>query len=280
MASANDHPKRLSDFNREIATLNLGATDRISWDGPDGFKEDGVLVYPPDFQQSRRYPLVLIIHGGPQASSTTAFSFLAQLMATHGYVVFSPNYRGSDNLGNAYQRAIWNDAGDGPGRDVMAGIDAVRKLGFIDESKISVTGWSYGGYMTSWLIGHYQIWKAAMAGAPVTDMYDEYNLSDGNVTGRYTFRGSPYVGDNLKDYHAQSPITYAAHMKTPTLIMHDTGDARVTVTQGYSLYHALKDNGVPVKFVAFPIPGHAPGDPARRMEMYRRWVEWMDQYLK
>lgn len=280
MVSANDEPKRLTNFNHEIATLNLGVTDRISWDGPDGFKEDGVLVYPTDFQQGRKYPLVLIIHGGPQASSTTAFSFLAQLMAAHGYVVFSPNYRGSDNLGNAYQRAIWNDAGDGPGRDVIAGLDAVKKRGFVDESKIGVTGWSYGGYMTSWLIGHYQIWKAAMAGAPVTDIYDEYNLSDGNVAGRYSFRGSPYVGDNLKDYRAQSPIAYAAHMKTPTLIMHDTGDARVTVTQGYSLYHALKDNGVPVKFIAFPIPGHAPGDPVRRMEMYRRWVEWMDQYLK
>jgi dipeptidyl aminopeptidase/acylaminoacyl peptidase len=280
MASANDNPKRLTNFNHEIATLDLGVADRITWAGPDGFQEDGVLVYPPDFQKDRKYPLVLIIHGGPQASSTTAFSFLPQLMATHGYVVFSPNYRGSDNLGNVYQRAIWNDAGDGPGRDVMAGIEAVKKLGFIDESKIGVTGWSYGGYMTSWLIGHYQIWKAAMAGAPVTDMYDEYNLSDGNVAGRYGFRGSPYVGNNLKDYRAESPITYAAHMKTPTLIMHDTGDPRVTVTQGYSLYHALKDNGVPVKFIAFPIPGHAPGDPVRRMEMYRRWVEWMDQYLR
>ena len=280
MATANDTPKRLTDFNHEIARLNLGVSDRISWDGPDGFKEDGVLVYPPDFQQGRKYPLVLIIHGGPQASSTTAFSFLPQLMATHGYVVFSPNYRGSDNLGNAYQRAIWNDAGDGPGRDVMAGIDAVKKMGLVDESKIGVTGWSYGGYMTSWLIGHYQIWKAAMAGAPVTDLYDEYNLSDGNVTARYSFHGSPFAGSNLKDFRAQSPITYAAQMKTPTLIMHDTGDARVTVTQGYSLYHALKDNGVPVKFVAFPIPGHSPGDPVRRMEMYRRWVEWMDLYLK
>jgi len=280
MASANDTPKRLTDFNHEIAALNLGTVDKISWKGPDGFQGDGVLAYPPDFQKDRKYPLVLIIHGGPQAASTTAFSLLPQLMASHGYVVFSPNYRGSDNLGNAYQRAIWNDAGDGPGRDVMAGIDAVKKLGFIDESKIGVTGWSYGGYMTSWLIGHYQIWKAAMAGAPVTDMYDEYNLADGNVTGRYGFRGSPYVGDNLKDYRAQSPITYASRMKTPTLIMHDTGDARVTVTQGYSLYHALKDNGVPVRFIAFPIPGHSPSDPVRRMEMYRRWVAWMDQYLK
>jgi len=84
-----------------------------------------------------------------------------------------------------------------------------------------------------------------MAGAPVTDLYDEYNLADGNVSARYSFKGSPYVGENLKDYRAQSPITFAAQMKTPTLIMHDTGDARVTITQGYSLYHALKDNGVP-----------------------------------
>lgn len=280
MASANDTPKRLTDFNHEIAALSLGKVEKFAWKGPDGLGEDGVLVYPPDFQKERKYPLVLIIHGGPTASSTTAFSLLPQLMATHGYVVFSPNYRGSDNLGNAYQRAIWNDAGDGPGRDVIAGIDAVKKLGFVDESKIGVTGWSYGGYMTSWLIGHYQIWKAAMAGAPVTDIYDEYNLADGNVTGRYSFRGSPYVGDNLKDYRAQSPITYAAHMKTPTLIMHDTGDARVPISQGYALYHALKDNGVPVKFIAFPIAGHGPGDPVRRMDMIRRWVEWMDQYLK
>ena len=134
--------------------------------------------------------------------------------------------------------------------------------------------------MTSWLIGHYQIWKAAMAGAPVTDLYDEYNLSDGNVGDRYGFKGSPFVGDNLKDYRAQSPITYASQMKTPTLILHDTGDARVTITQGYSLYHALKDNGVPVKFIAYPVAGHFPGDPVRAMDVDRRWVEWMDQYLK
>jgi dipeptidyl aminopeptidase/acylaminoacyl peptidase len=280
MASANDAPRRLTDFNHEIASLALGKAEKFEWQGADGFQEDGVLFYPPDFQKDRKFPLVLIIHGGPTASSTTQFNFLSQLMAAHGYVVFSPNYRGSDNLGNAYQRAIWNDAGDGPGRDVIAGIDALKKLGFIDANKIGVTGWSYGGYMTSWLIGHYQIWKAAMAGAPVTDMYDEYNLSDGNVSGRYGFKGSPYVGENLKDYRAQSPINYTAQMKTPTLIMHDTGDARVTITQGYSLFHALKDNGVPVKFLAFPVAGHFPGDPVRQMDVYRHWVEWMDQYLK
>jgi dipeptidyl aminopeptidase/acylaminoacyl peptidase len=280
MTSASGTPKRLTDFNHEIASLTVGKAERFEWKGPDGFQEDGVLFYPPDFQKDRKYPLVLIIHGGPQASTTAQFSFLSQLMVTHGYVVFSPNYRGSDNLGNAYQRAIWNDAGDGPGRDIIAGIDALKKRGFIDTNKIGVTGWSYGGYMTSWLIGHYQIWKAAVAGAPVTDMYDEYNLADGNVSVRYNFKGSPYVGENLKEYRAQSPITFAAQMKTPTLILHDTGDARVTITQGYSLYHALKDNGVPVKFIAYPVAGHFPGDPVRAMDVDRRWVEWMDQYLK
>jgi dipeptidyl aminopeptidase/acylaminoacyl peptidase len=280
MASANDTPRRLTNFNQAIAALKLGKAEKLEWEGPDSFHENGVVVYPPDFDKEKKYPLVLVIHGGPTAASITGFSFFSQLLAARGYIVFSPNYRGSDNLGNAYQRAIWNDAGDGPGRDVIAGIEALRKLGNIDENNMGVSGWSYGGYMTSWLIGHYSIWKAAMAGAPVTDLYDEYNLSDGNVTTRYTFKGSPYVGDNLKDYRAQSPITYAANMKTPTLILHDTGDARVTITQSYQLFHALKDNGVPVKFFAYPVAGHSPGDPVRQMDIYKRWADWMDQHLK
>jgi dipeptidyl aminopeptidase/acylaminoacyl peptidase len=280
MASPNDAAKRLTNFNKDIAALHLGKAERVEWPGPDNFKEDGVVVYPPDFDKEKKYPLVLYIHGGPTAASITAFSFLPQLLASHGYIVFSPNYRGSDNLGNAYQRAIWNDAGDGPGRDVIAGIDALKQRGFVDDTKIAVTGWSYGGYMTTWLIGHYAIWKAAVAGAPVTDLYEEYNLSDGNVSERYLFRGSPFVGDNLKDYRAQSPISYAANIKTPTLILHDTGDARVTIGQSYQLYHALKDNGTPVKFFAYPTGGHFPGDPVRVMDVYRRWLAWMDQYLK
>jgi dipeptidyl aminopeptidase/acylaminoacyl peptidase len=280
MASANDTPRRLTNFNANIAALKLGKAEKIEWQGPDNFTEDGVLIYPPDYDKEKKYPLVLYVHGGPTASSVTQFSFFTQYLASRGYIIFSPNYRGSDNLGNAYQRAIFNDAGDGPGRDVIAGIDAIKKLNIIDENKIAVTGWSYGGYMTSWLIGHYNFWKAAVAGAPVTDLYDEYNLSDGNVTGRYSFKGSPYLGENLKDYRAQSPITYWTNIKTPTLILHDTGDARVTITQSYSLFHALKDNGVEVKFFAYPVGGHFPGDPVRQMDVYRRWTDWLDQHLK
>jgi dipeptidyl aminopeptidase/acylaminoacyl peptidase len=280
LASTGSVPRRLTDFNHTVASRALGQVEEIRWQGPDGFQEDGVVIHPPGFSKEKKYPLVLLIHGGPQASSTTSFSFLGQLLAAHDYVVFEPNYRGSDNLGNAYQRAIFNDAGDGPGRDVMAGLDALEKRGFVDTSKIAVSGWSYGGYMTSWMIGHYPIWKAAVSGAAVNDMVHETNLSDFNVTNRYSFGGSPWVGDFMKAYREQSPITYAAQIKTPTLILSDTGDARVPITQSYLMFHALKDNGVPVKFIAYPVPGHFPGDPVRSMDIFRRWAEWMDQYLK
>ena len=280
MATSNDAPTRLTNNNQETAALALGRTERFEWQGPDKFHEDGVLIYPPGFQKGTKYPLVLIIHGGPRAATTTQYSFLPQFVAAQDCVVFEPNYRGSENLGNAYTHAIWNDAGDGPGRDVMAGIDAVKKLGFVDESRIAVSGWSYGGYMTTWLIGHYQIWKVAVAGAAVTNMFDQYNLADFNVTERYIFNGSPYVGDNIKAYHEQSPITYAAQMKTPTLILSDTGDFRVTITQSYELFHALKDNGVQVRFFAYPVSGHFPNDPIRQADVYRRWTEWLVDHLK
>ena len=280
LASPDGHPQCLTDFNNTISSLDLGKTESFEWHGPDHFSEDGVLVFPPDFKPGAKFPLVLVLHGGPTLSSTIAFNFLPQLLASHGYLVFEPNYRGSDNSGNAYQRANFDDFGDGPGRDVMAGVEALIKRGFVDQSRIGVSGWSHGGYMTAWLIGHSSIWKAAVAGAPVTDWYDEYNLTDANVAIRYGFKGSPYVGDNLKDYREQSPITYFSRIKTPTLILHDTGDNRVSITQSYALYRALKDNGVEVKFVAYPVSGHAPGDPIRQMDIYRRSVEWMDQHLK
>ena len=278
--SPSDTPKQLTNFNSQFSSLSLARVEAFEWQGPDGFRQDGVLFYPPDFRRDKKYPLVLSIHGGPQSASVIAFNFLSHLLAARDLVVFQPNYRGSDNLGNAYQRAIWNDAGDGPGRDVMAGIEALKKVGFVDESRIGVSGWSYGGYMTVWLTGRYQIWKTAVAGAPVTNLFDNYSLTDGNVLGRYSFKGSPFVGNNLKDYWDQSPITYANRIKTPMLILHNSGDARVTITDSYLLYHALKDNGVPVKFFAYPIAGHFPSDPAHVMDVYRRWTEWMAEALK
>lgn len=280
MSSTDAVPKRLTNYNSAIAALDLSRVQSIDWDGPNGFHEDGVLTYPPDFSKDKKYPLVLLIHGGPQASSTASFSTPSQIIAAQGYVVFEPNYRGSDNLGNAYQRAIYRDAGDGPGRDVMAGLAAVEKMGFVDTDKIAVSGWSYGGYMTSWMIGHYHIWKAAVSGAAVNDLVAEATVSDGNRVDYYSMGGSPWVGDNWKIYREQSPITYASQIKTPTLILCDTGDFRVPIVQSYEMYHALKDNGVTTQFFAYPVRGHFPSDPVRVEDVLTRWVGWINQYLK
>ncbi|MGB7025073.1 MAG: S9 family peptidase [Candidatus Acidiferrales bacterium] len=280
MPSLGAAPKRLTNYNSAIAALDLSPTRSIDWDGPNGFHEDGVLTYPPEFSKDKKYPLVLLIHGGPQASSTAAFSAPPQVIAAQGYIVFEPNYRGSDNLGNAYQRAIYRDAGDGPGRDVMAGLAAVEQMGFVDADKIAVSGWSYGGYMTSWMIGHYHIWKAAVSGAAVNDLVAEAAVSDGNRIDYYSMGGSPWVGDNWKIYREQSPITYASQVKTPTLILCDTGDFRVPIVQSYEMYHALKDNGVTTQFFAYPVRGHFPGDPVRAADVMTRWVSWINRYLK
>jgi dipeptidyl aminopeptidase/acylaminoacyl peptidase len=280
VASPGAKAKRLTDFNHEITALDLSRTDTFEWKGPDGFAEDGVVVYPPDFSRDKKYPLLLYIHGGPVFASTTDFDFYMQRWASHGYVVFRPNYRGTDNLGNKYQRAIMNDAGDGPGRDVMSGIAALEKQGFIDESRIGVSGWSYGGYMTSWLIGHYHIWKAAVSGAAINSMAEFYDLADSNVTERFSFGGSPWKKEYAKAYEEQSPITYAGAITTPTLILHDTGDQRVPISSSYAMYHALKDNGVTVKFIAIPTSGHEASDPVHQLDIERVWLEWLDQYLK
>ena len=199
---------------------------------------------------------------------------LPQLMAAQGWVVFEPNYRGSDNLGNKYESAIFGDAGEGPARDIMTGLEELEKRGFVDRANIAVTGWSYGGTMTTWLLGHYGGWKAAIAGAPLTDWLDEYNLSDFNVRMIDGFSppavGSPYVGNTMKAYIEQSPITYANKISTPTLIFSDTGDDLVPITQSYRLYHVLKDHGVPTRFIAYPIPGHSPAaDPVRQRDLFR-----------
>jgi dipeptidyl aminopeptidase/acylaminoacyl peptidase len=281
MDSVGGSPVRLTHFNESIARLELGRPTTVKWDGPDGYKLDGVLTVPPDFQNGRKYPLVLYIHGGPRSASKEAFSNYAQLFSAQGWIVFEPNYRGSDNLGNTFQAAIWNDAGSGPGRDVMSGVEMLKKRGVVDESRMAVSGWSYGGYMTTWLLGHYPgVWKAAVAGASVTDWFDQYNLGDSNVRRGSAFGGSPYTdAGRMQAYRDQSPMTEAAKIKAPTLILATTGDYRVPITQSYRLYHALRDNGVPVKFFAYPVSGHSPTDPVHVRDVFRRWVDWLKDNL-
>jgi len=278
LASDSSKPRRLTSYNQTIADLNLGKVTPVAWTF-EGFAEDGVLTYPPNYDSTKTYPLVLVIHGGPNSSSTIGFNFLNQVLAARGFLVFNPNYRGSDNLGEKYWHAIVADAGAGPGRDVMAGIDAVGKLAKVDPSRIAVSGWSYGGYMTSWLIGHYHQWKVAVSGAAVNNLVDEYALADNGVGWRYAFGGSPWKNTLMPQYIQQSPLTYARDVVTPTLIMSDTGDSRVPVTQSYEMFHTLKDRGTPVEFWAYPVSGHFPSDPVRSLDVYTRWTDWIVKHL-
>ncbi len=273
-------PRRLTDFNHALAAMKLGEVQTINFDGPDGFAQNGVLIYPPDYEPGRRYPLVLSIHGGPMGSSVEAFSTFNQIMAAQGWLVYSPNYRGSSTQGKAFQSAVIDDAGDGPGRDVMAGVAAVKALGIVDESRVGISGWSYGGYMTAWLTAHYDGWAVAMAGAAVTDWFDWYNMADMNIWAGFGLNGSPWLNDNAMNYWRQSPMAYAHQIRTPTLILSNTGDERVTVSQSYKLYHALRDNGVEVKFVVYPVGGHFPSDPVHRRDLRRRWVEWIADHFE
>lgn len=279
MATKDAPPQRLTSFNDPIASLLSGKVESITWHGPDGFEEDGVLVYPPDFNEKKKYPLVFFIHGGPMDASTEAFDFSRELLAAQGWIVFCPNYRGSVNRGRAYQTAVINDAGNGPGRDIMAGLAAVKAKGIVDDNRIAVAGWSYGGYMTTWLISHYQGWAAAVAGAAVTDYIDSYNLSDVNVNFGPGFNYSPWVKDWDSVWREQSPITYARNISTHTLLLSNTGDQRVPITQSYKMYHALKENGVKAQFIAYPIPGHFPGDPVHVRDVYRRRINWIAQHF-
>ena len=280
IAAGANAPQRLTDYNATLSALDLASTREFLWSN-EGFTEDGALTYPAGYTKGHKYPLVLVIHGGPTtASSTTSFSALNQILASHGYFVLQPNYRGSDNLGFAYAKALRGDVDAGPGRDIVAGVKALEATGDIDASRIGVSGWSGGGLLTSWLVGHYTLWKAAVSGAAVNDFVEEYDLSDvfdympalmGDI--------SPWVGGGYEKYRAASPITYAANVSTPLLILSDTGDYRVPTVQSYAFYRALRENGKDVTFVAIPAYGHFPSDPVRQLETYKRWAAWMDSHF-
>ncbi|HEX3467735.1 MAG TPA: S9 family peptidase [Candidatus Elarobacter sp.] len=273
-------PQRLTAYNAVAASRRLGRTRTITWRSADGFVADGVLTAPAGAVAGRKYPLIVLIHGGPTATSTDAFSSLAQLMAARGWYVFQPNYRGSDNLGHRWAQATVPHITSAPARDVLDGVDAVERLGVVDKTRIGVSGWSEGGLLTSWLIAHDHRWRAAMSGAAVNDWVGYGDMSDAKDFSPSFIGPSPWLSEKLHAfYEAESPLTGAAAVTTPTLIMTDAGDFRVPTLLSYEFYHAIRATGTPVELMVFPVNGHGPSDPLHRLQLSHLWVDWFAQHF-
>ncbi len=271
---------RLTNYNTSLARLDLANAQRITYDTSLSIHGDAVLYTPPRFATGHRYPLVVYIHGGPTASSMLGFDFYAQVMAARGWLVLRPNYRGSDDLGLAYQRAVFDDPDAGPGKDIMAAVDAVRARGIVDPKRIAVSGWSYGGIMTAWMISAYHIWAAAVSGASVNDWITDYGTADDSRADVDLFKGSPFVGDNAADWRRVSAISYAKDVTTPVLILSDVGDNRDPFATSSMYWRALRDNHKDATLRVWPIDGHFPSDPVRTADVYHYWIAFIAQHFK
>jgi dipeptidyl aminopeptidase/acylaminoacyl peptidase len=272
--------RRLTDFNASIAQLHLASSQRLTFPTSTGVQGDAVLFTPPDFSPARKYPMVVYIHGGPTSSSARSFDFYAQVMAARGWLVLRPNYRGSDDLGLAYQRAVFADPEAGPGKDIMAAVNAVRSRGIVDDSRIAVSGWSYGGIMTAWMISKYHIWKAAVSGASVDDWATDYGVSDDSLADIDLFHGSPYIARYADEWRRASAITYAADVATPVLILSDVGDNRDAFATSSMYWRALRDNHKDATLRVWPVNGHFPRDPVRAADVYHYWIGYIAQHFR
>ncbi len=273
-----NQPERLSSYNAPIARLNLSPTREFAWSN-GALEEDGALTYPLGYERGRRYPLVLVIHGCCGASQDS-FDPLAQLLAARGFFVLQPNYRGSDNLGRAYARAMVGDPVDGPASDCMAAIAALEHAGMVDPARVGVSGWSMGGWLTSWLITHDKGFAAAVSGAGIYNATMQYTLSRVDGLMPYLLHGAtPWSAQGARAYRAVSPIAFAQNVSVPTLILSDADDPNVPTPESYEFYAALRDLHKSVRFVVAPAYGHHPPDPVRNLALYRTWVDWMVRYL-
>ncbi|MDE2449179.1 MAG: S9 family peptidase [Gammaproteobacteria bacterium] len=278
--------ERLTHFNAGFSGYDYPQSAEVSWRAPDGQANDGILTYPNGYRAGKRYPLVVFSHGGPQAASSENFDLdeigpLRDLFAARGFLVFEPNYRGSDNLGNAHEHAIYRDPGAGPNDDVISGIRMLEGKRMVDTARIAAVGHSYGGYMTGWLISHEHFWRCAVVADGALDWTEEYELSGaGNLAWtRDSLGGGPWDKQSAGLYRSGSPITYAGDINTPTLILSGTDDVTVPITESLALYHALSSRHVPVKLIGIPGAHHSPQDPVHRELYYRAIDEWVAAQL-
>lgn len=275
-------PQRVSAANVELPKLPLGETKRITWKAADGLDIEGLLTYPTGYQAGKQYPLVLVIHGGP--TGVFQDTFLARYglypyatFAARGYAVLRVNPRGSGGYGRTFRFANMNDWGGKDYLDLMGGVDHVISMGVADPARLAVMGWSYGGFMTSWVITHTHRFKAAAVGAGVTNLWSFTGTSD--IPGFLPdyFSGDPW--NSFDGYFNHSPMAFVKGVTTPTLILHGEADVRVPTSQGYELYSALKRQGVTTKMVVYPRTPHGPREPKFLLDIMQRHLDWVDHYL-
>ena len=245
------------------------------------FEIESRLLMPSNLDQARKYPLVLDIHGGPQGRFSDSIDMTHQILATSGYIVLAVNPRGSSSYGPEFASAVFKDWGGQDYLDIMASLDEACKRPYVDRNRLGVHGYSYGGFMSSWIIGHDTRFKAAVVGAPCINLVSMYGTSDIGVSfGDIQWGGSPI--NSLNTLVKRSPLTYAGNVETPVLLMHGEDDLRCPIGQSEEYFVALKRQGKEVKFVRFPDSGHLfrrSGHPKLRVEYLRRMAEWFDQHL-
>jgi acylaminoacyl-peptidase len=257
-----------------------GKSESLTWPS-EGFQVQGWLLYPENFDSSKRYPMIVSIHGGPsgmKSPSWPSVHFDMSVMASLGYFVLFPNPRGSYGGGEAFTRANIKDFGGGDLRDILAGVEAVTKKLPIDPEKIGVTGWSYGGYMTMWTVTQTNRFKAAVAGAGIANYQSYYGQNSIDQSMMPFFGSSVY--DDPQVYAKSSPITYIKNVKTPTLVVVGERDGECPAPQSFEFWHALRAQNVPTELVVYAGEGHSFHDPKNQVDVMRRTLEWFGKYLR
>jgi dipeptidyl aminopeptidase/acylaminoacyl peptidase len=276
---------RITDFNADLlAEVQVAPVEYLPYTAPDGIPLDGWVIKPPDYQPGQLYPLALNIHGGPSAMwgpSDPTMWLEWQHHAASGYVVFFCNPRGSTGYGEAYTLSNHGDWGDGPAGDVLAGVDVLVAQGLVDPARLAVTGGSYGGYLTAWIIGHDDRFAAAVAQRGVYHLHAFHGVTDIPLFMTSNMQAEPWEDPQL--FWQQSPLAYADAIRTPLLLIHSEQDYRVPISEGEQLFTVLKRLGRTVQLVRYPREGHElsrSGEPRHIVDRLERIVAWWDRYCK
>jgi dipeptidyl aminopeptidase/acylaminoacyl peptidase len=281
-ASAGGAPSALTHLNdATLANYQLTAPEEFWTESTDGSKVQSFSVKPFGFDANRKYPVLMLIHGGPQGFWGHAWTYRwnAQVFAAAGYLVVMPNPRGSIGYGQKFIDEINGDWGGRPFDDIMAVTDhVVSQMPYADSSKLTAAGGSYGGYMVDWILGHTQRFKALISHAGVYNLTSEFGATEELWFPLWEFGGAPW--DKLEDYHKWSPDHYVKDFKTPTLVIHGEQDFRVPYNQGLELFTALQIQKVPSKLLLFPDEGHWVLKPQNSVLWYKTFIDWLDSWVK